>query len=50
MQLVNHNPAQFNAESELLQPLQRVVASIDQQIMRATLFKVLYFFVSRVAP
>uniref|UniRef100_A0A1I8EI83 WASH complex subunit 7 n=1 Tax=Wuchereria bancrofti TaxID=6293 RepID=A0A1I8EI83_WUCBA len=39
MQLVVHNPSQFGAESDLLQPLQRLIANIDQSIMKANLYK-----------
>ncbi|KAK6103382.1 WASH complex subunit 7 family protein [Brugia pahangi] len=39
MQLVAHNPSQFGAESDLLQPLQRLITSIDQSIMKANLYK-----------
>ncbi|EJD75121.1 WASH complex subunit 7 [Loa loa] len=39
MQLVAHNPSQFDAKSDLLQPLQRLIASINQSIMQASLYK-----------
>ncbi|KAL3994037.1 WASH complex subunit 7 family protein [Acanthocheilonema viteae] len=39
MQLVAHNPSQFDARSDLLQPLQGLIASIDQSIMQANLYK-----------
>ncbi|VDK70090.1 unnamed protein product [Litomosoides sigmodontis] len=39
MQLVAHNPSQFDVESDLSQPFQRVIAAIDQSIMQANLYK-----------
>ncbi|VDK85426.1 unnamed protein product, partial [Onchocerca ochengi] len=39
MQTIAHNPSQFSAESDLLQPLQRLISTIDQSIMRANLYK-----------
>uniref|UniRef100_A0A158Q8R7 WASH-7_N domain-containing protein n=1 Tax=Elaeophora elaphi TaxID=1147741 RepID=A0A158Q8R7_9BILA len=39
MQLIAHNPSQFDATSDLLQPLQRLITSIDQSIMQANLYK-----------
>ncbi|CAG9535026.1 unnamed protein product [Cercopithifilaria johnstoni] len=39
MQLIAHNPSQFDAKSDLLQPLQRLIVSIDQSIMQANLYK-----------
>lgn len=40
MQLVAHNPSQFDAGSDLSQPFQRLIANIDQSIIQANLYKV----------
>lgn len=42
IQSVQHNPAQFNAQSDRLKPLQNIIAQLEAQILSGHVFQVIF--------